>query len=205
MSDLLTSGGDARLQAFERIVADRESALLRYVMRLINDRDAAQDVVQETFLRLHRNWQPEMDTPEAASNWLYRVAHNCAVDHVRKEVRRSRLHERHSAEQADWAPPDRGQGFRISEAAERAAAALQALNLRERQLVILKVYEQKSYREISAITDLTETNIGYILHHAMKKLARALREAGVEPGAGGAADAADRPAPSGGSAEEAPE
>ena len=55
-----------------------------------------------------------------ARAWLYRVAHNCAVDHVRREVRRSRLHERHSAEQTGWAPPDRGAGFRVSEAAERA-------------------------------------------------------------------------------------
>lgn len=50
------------------------------------------------------------------------------------------------------------------------------LNHREQQLVILKVYEEKSYREISGITGLTVGNVGYILHHAMKKLARHLRE-----------------------------
>ena len=42
--------------------------------------------------------------------------------------------------------------------------------------MILKVYEEKSYREISEITELTEGNVGYILHHAMKKLAKMLKE-----------------------------
>ena len=47
---------------------------------------------------------------------------------------------------------------------------------RERQLVILKVYEEKSYNEISEITGLTSSNVGYILHHAMKTLAAILRK-----------------------------
>ena len=60
---------------------------------------------------------------------------------------------------------------RTGDIADGIAAALKKLSLREQQLVILKVFEQKSYREISEITGLTESNVGYILHHAMKQLA----------------------------------
>ena len=62
----------------------------------------------------------------------------------------------------------------MSADAEQASAALQTLGLREQQLVILQVYEEKSYREISDITGLTVSNVGYILHHAMKKMAAEL-------------------------------
>ncbi len=153
-----------------------ESSLLRYAARVLNDPDAAQDVVQDSFIRLLRRWKGAMEPEGRMTNWLYRVVHNCAVDHVRKCARRSLLHRRAAAEQEPAVQPDRGPDSHVSDQAVRAAAALQALDLRERQLVVLKVYEEKSYKEISAITGLTIGNVGYILHHAMRKLARALEE-----------------------------
>lgn len=163
-----------KLAAFEGVVSEYEAALLRYATRILNDTSAAQDVVQETFIRLFRRWKEELKPSPQISSWLYRVAHNCAVDYLRKQMRRSLLHTRHSEEQDGYAPPDRGAAFRISDAAAKAAGALKALSLREQQLVILKVYEEKTYKEISAITGLSVGNVGYILHHAMKKLARSL-------------------------------
>jgi len=163
-----------RLEAFEAVVRHYEAPLLRYAARVLNDPDGAQDVVQDSFIRLLHRWKGEMVPDGRMSNWLYRVVHNCAVDHVRKIARRSLLHRRVAAEQDQTVAPDRGAAFAVSDQAARAAAALQTLDLRERQLVILKVYEEKSYKEIGAITGLSTGNVGYILHHAMRKLARAL-------------------------------
>lgn len=164
-------------EAFERVVNEYESALLRYATRLLRNPDAAQDVVQETFIRLYRKWKDELAPSPQVSSWLYRVAHNCAVDYLRKITRRQALHQRHAKEQPLCVAPNRGQEFRISEAATRAAAALEVLGEREKQLVILKVYEEQSYREIADICDLTVSNVGYILHHAMRKLAQELKKA----------------------------
>ncbi len=164
----------ARLDAFEAVVRHYETPLLRYAARVLNDPDAAQDVVQDSFIRLLHRWKGEMVPDGRMANWLYRVVHNCAVDHIRKISRRSLLHRRVAEEQEHIVPPDRGAAFSVSDEARRAAAALQTLDLRERQLVILKVYEEKSYKEIGAITGLSTGNVGYILHHAMRKLARAL-------------------------------
>ena len=88
---------------------------------------------------------------------------------------RRRLHEEQSIEQPHTVGLNRGAAFRISEEAAQAAEALSALSSRDQQLVILKIYEEKSYKEISEITGLTVTNVGYILHHAMKKLAVELK------------------------------
>jgi RNA polymerase sigma factor (sigma-70 family) len=166
-----------RLTAFEEVVKHYEAALLRYVSRLVNNSDITQDIVQNTFIRLFRKWQDEMVVSANISSWLYRVAHNCAIDYMRKETRRRELHEKHAKERPTFAPPDRGQGFRITEAAAQASEALQTLSERERQLVVLKVYEEKSYKEISEIADLSVSNVGYILHHAMKKMATHLKSA----------------------------
>lgn len=168
---------DSRLAAFETLVSEYEMPLLRYTARLLGRHDAAQDVVQDTFIRLFKGWKDDPTPSPQVASWLYRVAHNCAVDHLRKEARRRLLHLRHADEIPDFALPDRGPGFRISASAEKAVAALQRLPLRERQIVILKVYEDQSYREISDITGLTPSNVGYILHHAMKKMAEELKRA----------------------------
>ena len=172
-----------KLAAFDRLVAEYEAPLLRYAERILRDADAAQDVVQNTFMSLFRNWREEWTPSPALSSWLYRVAHNAAVDHLRRETRRKVLHERQAEEAPQEMPPNRGAAFRISEGAEAAARALGTLALREQQLVILKVYEDLSYREISDITGLTGSNVGYILHHAMRKLAAALRGSPARPDA----------------------
>lgn len=167
-----------QLEAFEAIVLRYEAELLRYAARMIYDSDAAQDIVQNTFIKLFRKWEEKLEPSPQLSSWLYRVAHNGAVDYIRKESRRRNLHQRQAEEKADFVEPDRGKGFRISEAAEQAAAALQKLSMRERQLVVLKVFEEKTYREISSITGLKVGNVGYILHHAMKKMAAELEGSG---------------------------
>ena len=164
-----------RLRDFETVVAAYEAPLLRYVRRMVSSDDLAQDMVQNAFIRLYRRWTDPLAPSPQISAWLYRVAHNCAVDHLRNENRRHALHQRHAVEQPEHIGPDRGEGFHLSEAAEQVAAALAALPLRDRQLVVLKVYEEKSYKEISDITGLSVGNVGYILHHAMKRLAVELK------------------------------
>jgi RNA polymerase sigma-70 factor, ECF subfamily len=168
---------------FDGIVSEYEGLLLRYAARIVRDRDTAQDVVQDTFLRLFRHWKNPLSPSSQMLSWLYRVAHNCAVDHVRRQTRREILHSRHAEGEPEALPPDRGESFRISEEAEEAARALSTLSLREQQLVILKVYEEKSYKEIAEIAGVTVSNVGYILHFAMKKLAAELKRAKALPAA----------------------
>ena len=167
-----------RLAAFDAVVAEYEARLLRYAARVVNDHNAAQDVVQDTFIRLFRKWDEPLTPSPKLSSWLYRVAHNRAVDHIRRTSRRQDLHTRHAEEQDCYSAPDRGEGFRVSDGAARAVGALKTLSLREQQLVILKVYKEKSYQEISDITGLKTGNVGYILHHAMRKMAAQLRRVG---------------------------
>lgn len=165
----------AKQEAFEAIMSQYEAPLLRHAARLLNgDVHAAQDVVQEVFIRLFERWTEETRTDPKLSHWLFSVTHNCSIDYVRRESRRQKLHQHESEEQEQTCQPEVGKT--ISEEAEKAMKAMSSLDLRERHLVSLKVFEEKSYREISEITGLTTANVGYLLHQAMKKMAAALKK-----------------------------
>jgi RNA polymerase sigma factor (sigma-70 family) len=166
-----------RVAAFEAVVSTYEAALLRYATRLVSDPNTAQDVVQNTFLKLLRRWKDPMEPSPKLASWLYRVTHNEAIDYLRKRTRKRDLHARHAKEHPDYVAPNRGSDFAISDTAALAAACLSDLSDRERELVVLKIYEEKSYKEISSLTGLTTGNVGYILHHAMKTLATQFKAA----------------------------
>jgi RNA polymerase sigma factor, sigma-70 family len=156
---------------FELVVATYERQLLAYVARITGGRSSAEDVVQETFIKLSRQWRGELAPGALVSAWLYKVAHNASIDHIRREKTRGEAHKKHAVETADdaaaAAPSDADEAR-----ANRVREALDSLGDRERSLVILKVYEEKSYKEIADIAGLSVGNVGFILHTAMKKLAK---------------------------------
>lgn len=169
-----------RLEKFNALVSEYESALLRYAARLLNNSSAAEDVVQEAFIKLYRRWGGSMEPSPQISAWLYRVVHNQAVDYIKKESRRSAAHQRHIEEHAVMNAPSRpGAKSSAEETGQKVKAALDKLPIRERELVVLKIFENMSYKEIGEITGLKTGYVGNILHHAMKKLTEIFKDTGA--------------------------
>jgi RNA polymerase sigma-70 factor (ECF subfamily) len=172
---------DRRLSQMEAIVAEHEQPLLRYAARLLRNATAAEDVVQNAFIKLFRQWDEGMRPSPNLKAWLYRVTHNEAVDHIRRESRLKLLHEREAADPAVGCPD----GLHCDPAAgddERRAMVLRhlgRLHPREQQVVLLRLESGLSYAEISRITGRSEGNVGNILHHAVRKLSESLRRSGV--------------------------
>ena len=156
------------------IVTEYETALLRYATRLVNNRTTAQDVVQNAFIKLFTRWDEEIVASPRLKGWLFRVTHNEAVDHVRRESRLQLLHSKHAEEQ-EHAPAHNPHGP-LDDQERRALvlAELRKLHPREQQVVLLRLEQGLSYREIAEIMGRTEGNVGNILHHAVKKLSRKL-------------------------------
>lgn len=163
-----------RLGSLRSLVDAYEGALLRYVSRLMGNASSAEDVVQNTFLKFIRKWRKTLEVSPEAARWLYRVARNEAIDQMRADSRRSRLHAEHGGEAMAHPAPVNAPPAR----ADSVADAMSRLSDRERELVVLKVYEEKSYKEIAEITGLSVGNVGFILHGAMKKLADMLQGGG---------------------------
>jgi RNA polymerase sigma-70 factor (ECF subfamily) len=158
-------------------ITRHEAALLSFATAFLRNDTLAQDIVQETFLRVARNPQRMLQIQGGDANernWLLKVVRDLSIDSLRR-----RATERKAAvEIAAIAPTTAPAADALAEAQEevdRVRAAIDRLPPRLRELVILKVRQQKSYKEIAAITGLTVTNVGFLLHQAMKALGKELR------------------------------
>jgi RNA polymerase sigma factor (sigma-70 family) len=169
--------GTDRAGLLQAMVVEHESGLLRYATRLLNNRAAAEDVVQDTFIKLMRLWEDGLRPSEHLKAWLYRVTHNEAVDHIRRESRLHLLHTR-QAEEPTEACPD-GVHCGDDERRQLVLSHMRQLDPREQQVLLLRLEEGLSYKDIGRITGRTEGNVGNILHHAVKKVSQSMRKAGV--------------------------
>jgi RNA polymerase sigma-70 factor, ECF subfamily len=81
---------DGDLLAFEQLVRAYQAPVWRFLRRLLGDAQLAEDVTQETFVRVHTRL-PTFDGRSRFTTWLFRVAHNAGIDAARARQRRDRL------------------------------------------------------------------------------------------------------------------
>jgi len=166
-------------ETIEQLFAALESPLLGYALRLTGERIAAEDLVQEAFMKLHA----QFDEVREPRRWLYRTVHNMALSQRRKDSRTQPLHLQaepvpSTPEQPDPSPLPDEQIARI-EGIGLVRLSLAALDERSRELIRLKFHEDLSYAEIADRTGLKSGHVGYLLHHALKAIAAELAKTGV--------------------------
>ena len=155
----------------ERLFRTYNVPLVRYLTRRLGDRDWAEEVAQETFLRALR--QDRIDNERA---WLFAVATNLVRDEARKDARRRRhlalLAERERAEGSVEQEPT------TLERAQEAAMARRAVDaLAERdRLALLMREEGLSYDEIAVALDLSPGSVGTTLSRARRRLVEVYEE-----------------------------
>ncbi|MGF1450080.1 MAG: RNA polymerase sigma factor [Opitutales bacterium] len=163
----------ARHTWIERLVEAHADALFRYASTLTNDRERARDAVQETFVRLLR--QP-MDTLEGREGpWLFHVCRTRVLDLARKENRMSATDFQdpvaaHAAEDAAPDAPSPAVQAEVSESAQQALSLLADLPPNQREAVRLRFQNNLSYKQIAEVTGLSVSNVGFLLHTALKTL-----------------------------------
>ena len=149
---------------------DAHAARLVLYARQWLDRAAAEDVVQESYLRLLSQRTP----PQNVKAWLYRAVRNEAISQQRSSNRRKQR-EQKSAETEIWFETD--QGTWIDGAL--AKAALEALPDTQREVILLRIWGQMTLKEIATITGSSTSSVFDQYRAGLK----ALREAmGVECG-----------------------
>ncbi|MFN0057505.1 MAG: RNA polymerase sigma factor [Planctomycetota bacterium] len=165
-----------------------QDSLLRFAAKLLGDPDAAQDIVQEAFLRVAKHPARLLEV-ESCHNWLLRVVRNIGVDHLRRRQRDQRYRQAQVAGAIETHVAGTTDAKESSTERDEVRAqiydALGQLKAHQRELFLLKVQEEKSYREIAEITGMSVTNVGYQLHQVMRKLSTRL--AGLNPGGNPAA------------------
>ena len=156
-----------------RAVMDRHAGpLARYAATITGDVDRARDVVQDTFARLcgedRRRLEPHL------AEWLFTVCRNRALDVLRKENRMTALSEAELAARPSPTPSPAHEAER-RDTHSRVLQELATLPKNQQEVVRLKFQNGLSYEEISHITQLTATNVGFLIHTAIRTLRHQLR------------------------------
>jgi len=132
----------------------------RFILKNLRHEEDARDVVQSAFEKMWMN--REQVISEKSKSFLFTVAYNLMIDHIRKNKRISLKEE--FAETALGANKQEGNTRRILQ------EALNRLSETQRSLVMLKDYEGYNYAEIGQITGLNESQVKVYLHRARLQL-----------------------------------
>lgn len=177
--------GDA--QAFRQLVDAYRDRMLQFFYRLCWDRDRAEDLAQDLFLKLmlgSKRYHPE----GRMATFVYRVATNLWIDHYRQQRPRPRFQSfdqvllgEGEVGHMDYAGPDATPAQQVVDNEERATlrAALDRLTEPHRLVFELAVYQQRPYGEISELLSIPVGTVKSRMHNATAALKQLLSAAGV--------------------------
>ncbi len=144
---LIRRTGEGDDEAFALLVGKYQNPLVNYLTHLTRSRERAEEIAQDSFVRLYRSASKCRDE-ESLGPYLFRIATNLAITEARREMRWKRLLPRFMASQPATAPPaDRE--LMTNEVQEEVAAALARLPVRFRAPLVLFEIEEWSYNEIA--------------------------------------------------------
>ena len=163
--------------AFNALMDRYERPVMNLVYRYLQDYNIAEDLMQETFLKVYRA-RERYEVRSKFSTWLFQIAVNLCLNE-----RRARSYRRHDSIEAmagqevprevkDARGLDPNEAMQKRELAEKVRSAIQALPPDERLMVILSKWEGKSYEEIAGIMNCSVDAVKSRLYRA-KKLLRA--------------------------------
>jgi RNA polymerase sigma-70 factor (ECF subfamily) len=170
--------GRGRADALGALYRRHGKRLYNYLARIAG-RDAADDLVQETFMRVLKS-SSTYDPRHKFSSWLYTIATNAARTHLARTAG-PRAMISLSAEGGRPAPdppvadsPAPSGGAQRAERAETVRAALARLDAAEREVVVLRHYEGLKFREIADVTGANLSTVKSRMRYALDKLGRML-------------------------------
>lgn len=171
-------GGDE--QAYVELVNRYRDRLMTFVYRFVNDFEQAQDIVQDTLLKVytHRHFYKEI---AKFSTWIYTIAGNLAKTELRKRKRRkvtnlSQMSREDKVYEIPSNDTDTGDRIQGQFAEQQLQKAIQSLPLHFRTVVILRDLQELSYEEISNIVDVPLGTVKSRINRARLQLQKALKD-----------------------------
>jgi RNA polymerase sigma-70 factor, ECF subfamily len=171
-TNLLARVAAGESEAFRGLVDRHLPTVLAIARRMLRDDAEAEDVAQETMLRLWRNAAGLELGPHGVRPWLRRVASNLCIDRVRARRNTSVVEE----VPEESAPPTQVRHLAERELGVRVDAALQALPERQRLAITLFHYEGMSQVEVGEVLGISDEAVESLLARARRALKVALKE-----------------------------
>lgn len=160
--------------AFSAIIFRYEAPLRRYIRRLgVRDSQDIEDLLQNIFIKVYR-YLKSFDKSFSFSSWIYRIAHNETYDFFRAKKRRPEApldedseHFFTSLQSESLSQEDK---FDISLDVSKLNKALETLDRKYRDVLLLRYTEDKDYRQISDILQIPEGSVATLIHRGKKEL-----------------------------------
>ena len=162
------AGGDAA--AFTSLVRHYEGHVRRFLVHFLGDATLAEDVAQETFVRVYRGL-PSFAFRSPLSSWVFQVARNSALDALRSRRRRDRL----VAAVTPPRPEERAAPTPSPSGAAEVEAAIASLDDRPREALLLVEVYGLTYREAGEVLGVPEGTVKSRVHQARRSLDRWLQ------------------------------
>ncbi|MEO8648227.1 MAG: sigma-70 family RNA polymerase sigma factor [Acidobacteriota bacterium] len=156
--ELIADSIGGREDGFEELVRRYQRPIIGYVFRMLGDYESSLDVTQEVFIKVY-NSLTRYSTEYKFSTWLYRIAHNAAIDHMRRNSVTPQSIETENADgayqlQIESQAPNPEQNREQSEWRTEIDAVIKCLPTSYRELIVLRHSRDLSYDEIAEVTGL---------------------------------------------------
>ncbi|MEI8095040.1 MAG: RNA polymerase sigma factor [Spirochaetales bacterium] len=173
---LFSITGDANSAGtFQRVYEAWFPLLFRIVYRMVGKREAAEEIVQEAFIKYYER-REQLPTDDGLKYWLIRVVRNLALNYEKRRGRERRALERVFHEPAPRSQPAALETLVSAELTEDVQAALLRLPTKLREVLVLKEYTGFAYAEIGKMLSITEGNVKVRVFRARTQLAKLLKE-----------------------------
>lgn len=161
-------------------MSDFEIPLTKYAVSILGDLEQARDVVQDTFLKLYKQ-DPEK-VRQKVKSWLFTVCRNHCYDLIKRNRRTSNLEE----DEISYIASSEDNPFQvisfleareeIDEKIKILYSLIEELPSRQREVMRLKFQANLSYKEIAETIGISTSNVGFVMHSALKKLREDMKE-----------------------------
>jgi len=170
---ILNAGGKPSTSDFRRLYETVFPILFRVAYRITSSEEAAEDLCQEAFFRLHEK-NMTFPNPEEAKYWLIRVVKNAALNYAKRKVREQKAYRR--AFREEIRAEETGENILVKkETREEIREALDKLPENLRIVMILKEYGELNYKEIGRSLGISEGNVKVRVFRARERLAGLLK------------------------------
>jgi RNA polymerase sigma-70 factor (ECF subfamily) len=166
-------GGDEH--AFELLVLRYQGPIYNAVLRMVHDRDDASDLTQNAFLKAYRQLA-RFDPQYKFFSWLYRIALNESLNHVKRRGRQEPLEGERASE-----APDPERLVLGSDTSHHVQVALMKINEDYRAVLILRHFHDCSYEDMAGILGIPEKTVKSRLFSARRQLKELLEAKGLLP------------------------
>jgi RNA polymerase sigma-70 factor (ECF subfamily) len=182
--ELIDKAIRGREDGFEELVRRYQRQITGYVYRMLNNYDASLDVTQEVFIKVYNSLE-KYSSDYKFSTWLYRIAHNAAIDHMRRNSVSQQSLEVENADgtyqlQLESPQPTPEQDRERSEWRTEIESVVKCLPSVYRELILLRHGQELSYDEIAEVTDLPLGTVKNRLFRAREMMREIFIERGFD-------------------------